>query len=84
MLHRSIVKKKIKGKGYGLFATQKIKSGEVVWELDKSCQIFPLKKEIKRKHPRTYQSGNRYILCNDDSDFMNHSCDPNTWWISDT
>lgn len=84
MLHKSIAKKLIKGKWYGLFAAKLIKAGEIVWELDNSRKIFPLKKSIKQKYPRAYQFGNKYVVCNDDSDFMNHSCDLNTWWVSDT
>ena len=84
MLHKSIVKKAIGKKGWGLFATKMIKEGEVVWELDSSCKVFPLKQNIKKKHPKAFQFGNKYVLCSDDSDFMNHSCNPNTWWLSDT
>lgn len=83
MLHKSIVKKSVLGKGEGLFATKRIKANEVVWAIDDSCKIFPLKKEIKQKYPRAYLFGNKYVVCNDDSDYMNHSCGPNTWWTSD-
>lgn len=83
MLHKSIVKKPVTNKGKGLFATKNIRKGEVIWELDDSCKIFPLNKMIKQKYPRAFQLGNNYVVCNDDSDFINHSCDPNTWWTSD-
>ena len=27
--------------------------------------------------------GKKFFLARDDSEYMNHSCDPNTWWIDD-
>jgi len=83
MLHKLIIKIKTKDKGYGLFATRKINKNEIVWELDNLCKIFPLKESIIKKYPLAFQFGDNYVFCNDDSDFMNHSCDPNTWWGSD-
>ena len=62
MLHKSIVKRLASQTGYGLFTTRKIKKGEIVWELDDSCRVFPLKKEIKRKYPRANQVSDKYVI----------------------
>ena len=86
MLHAHIVKRKSKIQGFGLFATQPIKQGEVVWRLDPddsaytARQVRGLSGEIRRY---LFQHGDRYIFTRDDSRFMNHSCDPNAWYEGD-
>ena len=83
MLHESIIKKSVPNKGFGLFASKPISIDEIIWELDGSCKIFPLNDEIRQKYPHGYQFGHNYVHCHDDSEYMNHSCDPNAWWESD-
>jgi len=84
MLNKKVQKKKTKNRGYGLFAIKAIKKGEIIWKMDDSCKILPFSPEVKKKYPRVFQWGNHYVLGDNDSDYMNHSCDPTCWWGSDT
>ncbi len=71
----------------GLFAQKNIKKGAIVWKLDFSERILTkderdnLPQEIRKL---AFQYKNGYIVVHDGSQYMNHSCDPNTWWTSDS
>jgi len=92
MLHRAIAMQS-KGTihGRGLFTTEPISKGTILWELDEPT--FTLE-EIKTWPAERYsafkwygfQCGvDRYSLPEGLSREANHSCDPNTWWAdSDT
>jgi SET domain-containing protein len=82
--------------GRGLFATAPIRQGEIVWrkEADEKyysqAQIDQLTPEQKKNFYRyCYQVGTDQFYgtptgnANDDADYMNHSCDPNTWFEAD-
>jgi len=85
--------------GKGIFATDAIKQGEVIWE-DKKVQKRHTIKEMSTWSKEKYE---KYIfnayqvsetefeggleddgndIPSDASNYMNHSCDPNTWWES--
>jgi hypothetical protein len=85
MLHKFIKIKDSQNNGKGLFAINAINQGEVIWKLDPSEKILTkserdvLPPEI-RKLAFQYKDG--FIVVHDGGQFMNHSCDPNTWWTS--
>jgi hypothetical protein len=72
--------------GCCLVATQAIREGELVWELDEpmySWSEIESWSDERRKDFDWYgfQCGvDRYSLPEGLSREMNHSCDPNTWW----
>ena len=75
----------------GLIASETIYRGEVVWKRDPDETIIPLSEVeqwSKEKQEEfiwvAYQcSPDEYILPKGIDRYMNHSCDPNTWWIDD-
>lgn len=72
--------------GTGLKATSDIKEGDVVWKLDEDEERLTLEQLQKLPPDRqklAYQQGDYFIIVTDGSEYMNHSCDPNTWWDGD-
>jgi SET domain-containing protein len=79
--------------GRGLVATEWIRRGEVVWKLDPdlprlSCSEVATWSQQEREALAyvAFQCDEANLaICEDLSRYMNHSCDPNTWWAdSDT
>lgn len=74
--------------GKGLVTTALIRAGEVVWRLSEGMEMIPLAEveawsEAKRQemHFVAYQYNEDYFIMADEVDrYMNHSCDPNTWF----
>lgn len=71
--------------GVGVFATQAIPKGTIVWALDDLDQVLEpsyvealdeLRREIVHKYTYRDQDG-RYVLCWDAGRFVNHSFHPN-------
>lgn len=96
MLHSAIIVKDSGIQGKGLFATAEIKAGEVTWwqgqnapryhidtirnwPLDKQESFFRLAYQVGDEWYHGPVAGSPF----DPADFMNHSCDPNTWFIDD-
>ncbi len=81
--------KEVPGKGIGLFSTNAVKKGDVVWLYESAlCKTFTVK-EVEGLHPMAQAfidkygyivpgSENIWELDLDNSRFMNHSDDPNT------
>ena len=72
--------------GKGLIASKFIPQGQVVWRLDKNEKRLTLKELNKLPEKRrrlAYQYKDKYIIVSDNSEYMNHSSNPNTWWIDD-
>jgi len=77
--------------GKGLVTTDTIRAGEVVWKRDSDEKLISLA-EIK-SWPEAKQneffwlayqvSEDAYIQPQGIDGYMNHSCDPNTWWADD-
>jgi SET domain-containing protein len=98
MLHRAIILKRSPLEGLGLFATEDIAAGEVIWHEEMTYRQYR-REEIMAWPPAqrdfflrySFQIGERLHagpeneteLMADASNFMNHSCDPNTWFIDD-
>lgn len=87
MLDNRIEKRLTKNRGYGLFAKEFIPKGTIVGTLDtneKQYTLEELEQLPEEVEHLDYQFGDRYIISHDGGEYMNHSCDPNTWWVSDT
>lgn len=95
MLHPLIQLKESPISGKGLFAVSFIREGEIIWRQDpherhyglEEIQKWSLEKQ-KLFFSCSYQVGDNLFYGMDGSgpdeaDFMNHSCDPNTWFIDD-
>lgn len=92
MLHPAIVKHDTATiHGIGLVATDRIETGTIVWQRDATMQAIS-GAEVEALPPDTlaefhwfgYQSGaDEYLLLDGIDRYMNHACDPNTWWIDD-
>lgn len=96
MLHRHIEVRGSDIEGRGLFARAAILKGELVWRKENDEKYYT-QAEIDRFTPE--QKKNFYNYCyqvgpdqfygtpegkaGDDADYMNHSCDPNTWFEAD-
>ena len=77
--------------GKGLVATGFIAKGEVVSRLEPNQRtyridyILGLSDEQQDAYMHyCYQCDEENVVCEDgDEKYMNHSCDPNTWWLDD-
>lgn len=86
MLHKSIQIRKSSIEGTGLIATEFIPKGTIIWYLDsdeEKLTLDQLKKLPQKIQKLAYQYKDDYIIVRDGSQYMNHSCDPNTWWRDD-
>ena len=86
MLISSIETKETSPGSFGLFAKTNIKKGELVWKLDSNEK--QLTKEERDDLPEdiekfAFQYKDKFIVVHDGSQYMNHSCSPNTWWTAD-
>lgn len=79
--------------GKGLVAKGLIRAGEVVSRLEPNQYMIPIAEVLTWSQERQedilhygYQCNETHMVCESgDERFMNHSCDPNTWWAdSDT
>ncbi|AFM14344.1 SET domain-containing protein [Turneriella parva] len=82
--------------GRGLFAREPIAAGEFIWQKDDGERAYS-QAEIDAMAPEqrknfynySYQTGPDEFYgtpegkAGDDADYMNHSCDPNTWFEPD-
>jgi SET domain-containing protein len=88
MLHRHIVLKNMGEKGLGLVAIERIRKNTLIWFED----AIPIKyslKEIATIDPEIAKqcawNGSEFIFVPDDpANRMNHSCNPNCWYIGDS
>ena len=89
MLHQAIeVKRKGTIHGNGLFTTQFIPKGEMVWQLDEPTYSWNEIEALSKKRRKAFNyygfqcGADRFSLPEpgDISREANHSCDPNTWW----
>ena len=79
--------------GKGLIAQGLIGTGEVVSRLEPNQYMIPIAEVLTWSQEKQddilhygYQYNDTHMVCESgDERFMNHSCDPNTWWAdSDT
>ena len=96
MLHPSIIIKNSGIQGKGLFASADIKAGEVTWRQgpdEKRYHLDTIRSWPSEKQEKfwryAYQVGDGWHhgpesgVVTDPADYMNHSCDPNTWFVDD-
>lgn len=86
MLNPKITVRNQSVEGKGLFATMNISKGEVVWSLDPNEKQLSLAEKNalpENLKKLAFQYHDKYIVVTDRSEYMNHSCDPNTWWTKD-
>lgn len=78
----------IEGAGIGLFAGERIKKGDILWEFDPFFdREFTEEDLAKAEHPimrsflKTYcfKFNNKYFFCADNGRFFNHSDNPNCY-----
>jgi hypothetical protein len=87
MLHQGIDVRQSGIEGSGLFASTVLEESSILWRLDPQDKPISIKELLQYPKERqrlayTYRD-NTTILTTDGSQFMNHSCDPNTWWADD-
>lgn len=71
-MDKSLIKRKSKIHGFGIFTGKKIKKGEQFYSV-------PLDKLYKKTHKRYARIGkNKYVSDNKILNWVNHSCNPNT------
>jgi SET domain-containing protein len=92
MLHPAIMMRSEETiEGRGLVAKAPIKAGEIVSRLDANqpkrliSELFQLSQEEQDRIMHfCYQCDAEYVVCEQGIEkYMNHSCDPNTWWSDD-
>lgn len=74
--------------GTGLVSTGLIRAGEVVSRLEPNQPMYPIAEILMWSAEKQeemlhfgYQCNETHLVCEQGSErFMNHSCDPNTWW----
>lgn len=77
--------------GKGLIATAAIHAGEVIWRRDRTLPPIKLAETLTWSAEAqadfawfAFQiSADEYLYSHTDDHYMNHSCDPNTWWADD-
>lgn len=77
--------------GTGLIAAAPIAKGEIIWRREASMQTFNLQEIISWSQTQQDEffwfafqcDRDTFIYTTDDDGYMNHSCDPNTWWLDD-
>lgn len=77
--------------GSGLIAREPIRAGEVVSRLSPGQPVYSIEDVLKMsQHEQdrifhiAYQNSDTTLVAEQGPErFMNHSCDPNTWWIDD-
>jgi len=92
-LHKNIELKKSSSGGLGLFATDFIPKGAIIWcgegSRDSLVDCDTAKSFSEEKLSYCMQVEDNLVLSSaedvflDASHFMNHSCDPNSWFIGD-
>ena len=71
--------------GIGIFTAEPVKRGQIIWKFNPAIDLVFTARQWKNKlelvtpqarealHRYSYKSNNKYYLCNDNSQFMNHS-----------
>ncbi len=73
--------------GNGLFATERIPEGTILWRLTEPTYTWEEVQEWSEDRLKDFKrygfqcGADRYSLPADDSREVNHSCNPNMWWL---
>ncbi|HBI17317.1 MAG TPA: hypothetical protein DDY52_04205 [Candidatus Moranbacteria bacterium] len=63
-----------------------IRKDEIVWQLSSNDKIFSKKEALSlpdEERCLVFQKNKKYVLCTDNGQYMNHSCNPNLWFLND-
>ncbi|OGM22391.1 hypothetical protein A2961_00815 [Candidatus Woesebacteria bacterium RIFCSPLOWO2_01_FULL_39_21] len=86
MLHPDVTVSKSDVEGIGLVAARSIPVGTVIWKMEPDA-IQLTKDKLPTIQPEYHKFIHHYkdhfIFVQDDRMYINHSCDPNTWWADD-
>ena len=85
MIHPDIQKYESRIEGTGLRANKFIpKNTKLCWKGESDYRELTReeKQKLENRH-LVYREGNKFVLCSDGSEYMNHSCNPNTAWLDD-
>jgi SET domain-containing protein len=86
MVFIQVEEKQIPGKGMGVFTKEFVPEGKIIWKLSDNAKEYTVEEyenlpyEIKKN---VYQSGDKFVGAEGYGESWNHSCEPNTWWVSD-
>jgi hypothetical protein len=73
--------------GRGVYANRLIPQGTTLWKLTEATGIYVTSAKFRQLPVNlrclAYRYRDRFFLSSDGSQFMNHSCDPNTHWLDD-
>ncbi len=86
MLHPAIKKQQSSVHGWGLFATEFIPKGTLVWSEDYDSPRYTFEELVQLPHEVSnlcHVAGGIYIMGSGDSCYMNHSCNPNAACLGD-
>jgi len=86
MLNELVEIKELSSGNKGLMAKGNMPKGTLIWKLDSNEK--QLSKEERDALPEdvrklAFQYNDKFVVVHDGSQFMNHSCSPNTWWTAD-
>jgi len=86
MLHPDIEIRKSAIAGNGIFANRTINQGTIIWCLEPGDRLITYKELFKlpreqRQLPIRYRDN--MFIATDGTEYLNHSCDANTWWTDD-
>jgi hypothetical protein len=86
MLHLDIEKRNSSISGNGLFAIRPFMQGTIIWRLEPGDRLITYKELFKlpreqRQLPIRYRDN--MFIATDGTEYLNHSCDANTWWTND-
>jgi len=87
MLHPDIEKRNSSIAGNGLFTIRPFIQGTIIWHLEPGDKLITYKELFKlareqRQLPIRYRDN--MFIATDGTEYLNHSCDANTWWTDDT
>jgi uncharacterized protein len=86
MLHPAIKVRDSGIEGKGLIATEFIPKGTIIWTMDGSEKWYTFEELQKlpiEEQKYAYQQDDQFVIVTDGSQYMNHSCDPNTNGLDD-
>lgn len=86
MLHPEIIVSHSQIQGTGIFARSFIPKDTIVWELNENEEYLTFEEFQQlppelQEFPWVYKD--KYVNSKDGSQYMNHSCNPNSWWRGD-
>ncbi len=96
MIHPNVIVKSTGIYGKGLFVNKDIRKGEIIWQMDADVPKFHIN-VVQSMPSSNYSKLLKYVMqiseqwyigmpdgtSTEPGDFINHSCNPNTWFVKD-